>query len=189
MFYLKVVFQLPDSKFVKTHFKAIDFFNEPFIVFCSLGVFNFTFCCTNTQPRDVIEYTCKADGQIPSCDALHKGNGHFGFTCFYIRQLNNETRWSYVSCANAPVVYRHCVDHVLLGIMPPRFRLDFTPHNHTVLPQNLEPAVVNCSWDDKPGLYSDCLLDSECQVGSPQCPRTGVTCQGQVTSRNKCFFT
>jgi hypothetical protein len=89
-------------------------------------------------------------------------------------------------------VYQHWVTaHALRK--SPRFRLTFTPdHNHTVSPHRLDAyGAVNCSKDDYYGWitdYDDCLLDSECRVGSAQCPHTGVTCQGQVTSGNKCLF-
>jgi hypothetical protein len=75
--------------------------------------------------------------------------------------------------------------------MSPRFRFTFTPQNHTVPPpQRLDVGALNCSRNDSPLIndYDDCLLDSECQVGTAQCPHTGVTCQGQVTSGNKCLF-
>jgi hypothetical protein len=115
------------------------------------------------------------------CDTFNKQSGD-----------SFERRWSYISCAQAPVVYQHWVDDVLLPDTrrKPILRLTFTPQNHTVRPHRLHVDALGCSRDDLKGLYGyqNCLLDSECQVGSATCPYTGVTCQGQETSGNKCLF-
>jgi hypothetical protein len=142
---------------------------------------NFTFCCTDSKPKDFLEHACDIKrphhvtkqlptraGRYATCQAF-LNTGDVGLTCDAITVPGLGSRGSYMSCANAPVVYQHWVDHVLLGITPPRFRLVFTPHNISTPPHRLSSGVVNCSRNDTPEFNlrnGQCLLDSDCKLGT-----------------------